>query len=134
MNITKAQEDFKQRYSQHNAGSLSENTEAILFAKLLIEQQILIPENAKFCSDSEIFVTKSPAGYTVVGYYLYENKRTPFKITVCKINGLWYPSKEYVSPDTKSCSGYIGLWILISLGCTLVGIISYFLISAAVGL
>lgn len=134
MNIAQAQSDFAAEISQIEAGSLHEEQEAIIFAKILIRQQIYNSHMITFCRDNEIFVSKSPAGYAITGYYLSEGKKIPFQITVCKINGLWYPAKQYDAPDTKSCSGYIGLWVLISLGCTLMGIVMYFLISAAVEL
>lgn len=134
MNVERAQSDFAAEISRFSVGNLIEEQEAIIFAKILVKQRIFNPQTITFCTDNEIFVSKSPIGYAITGYYLSEGKKVPFQITVTKTTGLWYPSKQYVSPDTKSCSGYIGLWILISLGCTLMGILMYFLISAAVGL
>ena len=136
-NIQQAHEEYnKEIVLLKNSGTtLSEVQEAICFAKILIKQRTFSRENIVFCNDSELFVSKSPTGYDVVGYYIKTpGTKNPFTVTVCKINNLWYPSKKYIAADTKSCSGSILLWVLLSLGCTLMGILMYFLMSAAIGI
>lgn len=135
--IQQAQNEFSREIASrtNNGISLSDDQKAILFAEILIKQTIYPQGNVTFCNDNECFVSKTPTGYDVVGFYWdYEGKKKPFNLTVCHDNDLWYPSKRYVAADTKSCSGSILLWILISLGCTLMGILMYFIISAAVGI
>ncbi|MBQ2940992.1 MAG: hypothetical protein IJD97_02020 [Clostridia bacterium] len=114
---------------------LNEKQQATLFAKLLVKQTTYSDEDIVFCDDNELFISKTPTGCDVVGYYKTSaGTKSPFNVTVCKINGIWYPSKRYVAADTKSCSSYIFLWFLISLGCTLMGILMYYLISASIGI
>lgn len=136
--VVKAQEEFTREYSnlRNSVEGIDDTQEAILFAKILLKQKTYTNENIIFCSDNEFYVAKNPAGFAITGYYTLgcSSKKIPFNITVCKYHGLWYPSKEYVAADTKSCSGSILIWILLSLGCTLMGILMYFLISAAIGI
>ena len=134
--VEQAQNTYNSEFTalQSNGTVLSEPQQASLFAKILIKQTDHPNANILFCSDSELFVSKTPTGYDVVGYYLYNSEKKPFSITVCKINDLWYPSKRHVAADTKSCSSSIALWILLTLGCTLMGILMYYLISAAIGI
>ena len=114
---------------------LQESEQAALFAKILVKQTTYSNGDIIFCNDSDMFISKTPTGYDVVGYYNDSAAtKVPFNITVCKIDGIWWPSRRYVSADTKSCSGSIALWILISLGCTLMGILMYYLMSAAIGI
>lgn len=114
---------------------LNDDQQAILYAKILIKHTIYPTENISFCNDNEIFISKTLTGYDVVGYYLDEQgTKKPFHITVCKVNGLWMPSKRYVGADTKSCSGAILLWIIFSIGCTLMGILMYYIISISIGI
>lgn len=136
-NVQNAQKEYSEKITEfkENGIELSESQQAIIFAKMLVKQTVYSVADTEFCNDNEIYVSKTPTGYDVVGYYIdYLGKRCPFNITVCKINELWYPSRRYIAADTKSCSGYILLWILISLGCTLMGILMYFLMSAAIGI
>lgn len=132
--IQQAQYEFSNELKalKENGIDLNEKQKAILFTKSLIRQT---RGNVTFCNDNEFFASKTPTGYDVVGFYFDQQwQKTPFSITVCEQNGLWYPSKRYVAADTKSCSGSVLLWILLSLGCTLMGILMYFIISAAVGI
>ncbi len=130
-NIPQAQKDF----FFSGGENLTEEQQAVLFAKILISQSAYGNGFLTFCNDNELFVSKTPTGFDVVGFYLNSyNNKIPFTITVCKIKNLWYPSKKYVSADTKSCSGSILLWVLLSLGCTLMGILMYYLMSAAIGI
>ena len=136
-NIQQAQKEYNEEIVLlKNSGTyLSEAQEAICFAKILIKQTTYSRENIVFCNDSEFFVSKTPTGYDVVGYYIRNiGTKNPFTVTVCKINNLWYPSKKYIAADTKSCSNSILLWVLLSLGWTLMGILMYFLMSAAIGI
>lgn len=135
-NIQKAQADFQvQLQKALEEGPVSEGKEAFIYAKELVKQQIFNADRAVFCEEREAYVSNTPTGYAVTGYYTLpgEDKRNPFQLTVCKQNGFWYPSRQHVGADTKSCSGYIWLWILISVGCTLMGLLMYYLISAAIG-
>ena len=136
-NVEQAQKEYASEMKEHTENSVAfcEKQQAALFAKILIKQTIYSKEHLVFCEDNELFVSKTPTGYDVVGFYIdHTGIKNPFSITVCKINELWYPSKRYVAADTKSCSGSILLWILLSLGCTLMGILMYYLMSAAIGI
>lgn len=114
---------------------LDDNRQAALFAKILIKRTAHSNTDIMFCNDNEMFVSKTPTGYDVVGYYTdCSGTKSPFNITVCKINDIWYPSRRYIAADTHACSGTIILWILLSLGCTLVGILMYYIMSAAIGI
>ena len=117
---------------------LDEKGEALLFAKLLQLQISPDPGNTVFCNDSEFFVSLTPTGYAVAGYYTVKGAnptvRHPFQLTVSKINGYWGTAAVYVAPDTKTGSNFLMTWLLLMLGCTFFGILMYFIISAAVGL
>lgn len=114
---------------------LSEKQQATLFAKLFVKQTTYSNEDVVFCNDNEMFISKTPTGYDVVGYYKDPTgTKSPFNVTVCKINEIWYPSKRYIAADTKSCSASILLWFLLSIGCTLMGILMYYLTSASIGI
>ncbi len=137
-NVPAAQNIYLQMLSQQTT-PLSEAQEAVLFAKALQYQDIYYPNSVYFCSDNEFYVSPNPNGYAVTGYYdtMYQNgtsQRTPFSVTVRKTNGYWYPVKNYVGADTKTGSNFIITWILLMLGCTLVGLISYFALTAAIGI
>ncbi len=135
-NVQQAQNEYLNELTKlkNNQIELNESQEAMLFAKILVKQTIYSKEEVVFCSDSELFVSKTLTGYDVVGYYMYQGNKRPFNITVCKVNEAWYPSKRYVGADTKSCSSSILLWVLLSVGCTLMGILMYYLMSAAIGI
>ena len=136
-NIHQAQKEYSDeiRKYKENSIELNEKQQAILFAKILIKQTNYSNANIVFCNDNELFVSKTPTGYDVVGFYInYQGTKNPFNLTVCKVNELWYPSKRYIAADTKSCSASILSWILLSLGCTLMGILMYYLLSAAIGI
>lgn len=136
-NVSQAQKEYLNKVIElkNNQIVINEKQEAILFAKILVKQTIYSNENMSFCGDNELFVSKTPTGYDVVGYYIInQGIKKPFNITVCKVNELWYPSKRYIAADTKSCSGSILLWVLLSIGCTLMGILMYYLMSAAIGI
>ena len=138
--LVKAQKQFNEMYEslKSSCGTVSESQEAILFAKALQLQTAQSPDHVKFCSEGEFFVSSTLTGYAVTGYYDVcspsgKCTRTPFNITVRKIDGVWYPSVKYVGADTRSGSNFIAMWLLISIGCTLVGLISYFIMKAAIG-
>lgn len=136
-NIQQAQKEYNDEMIllENNGIELNEYQEAACFAKILIKQTVYSYENLVFCKDNELFISKTPTGYDVVGYYIgHKETKNPFNVTVCKVNNLWYPSKKYIAADTKSCSSSILLWVLLSLGCTLMGILMYFLMSAAIGI
>ena len=117
---------------KRNSIELTEPQQASLFSKILIKQHNV---NIRFCENEDLYISRTPNGYDIVGYYMNStDKKIPFSISVCKINDLWYPSKRYIAADTHSCSSHILLWLLISLGCTLMGILMYFLMSAAIGI
>lgn len=133
--IMQAQSQFLQEEQEMRLKGINfdERLQALLFAKLLLKQTF--GKSIVFCSDNEFFISKNPIGYEIAGYYSdYENSKIPFSLTVCKTSERWYPSKQYVAPDTKSCSNSLWLWLIIMLGCTLMGIIMYFLISSSVGI
>ena len=112
---------------------ITEAREAVLFAKAMHFQQFGA-NNIVFCNDNEFFVSQTPTGYAVAGYYQYPNGyRASFNVTVKKQNGFWSPAASYVAPDTKSGSSFIWLWILLMFGCTMFGIIMYYVMSAAIG-
>lgn len=140
VSVSQLQETFNNEYIllKNKGIILNEEKEALLFAKILIRQRIYTNRNITYCADNEFFVSKNPAGYAVTGYYTFDDdpskKRNPFSLTVSKVNGLWYPSTEYVAADTKTGSSAIIIWILLSLGCTLMGILTYFIISAVIGI
>lgn len=120
---------------RNNQVELSENQSAILFTKILLKQKVCAYENILFCGDNEFFVSKTPTGYDVVGYYISNQEiKTPFNMTVCKVDEQWYPSRRYIAADTKSCSISILLWVLLLIGCSLMGILMYYLMSAAIGI
>ena len=134
-NIPQAQKDLYDWYmaKQGEGVAVQEPQAAAMFAKLLIRQTSR--NLVSFCADNELYIAKNPSGYAVTGYYLDgSGKRAPFQITVCNKDGAWYPARNYVAADTKSGSSFILLWVLLCLGCTAMGIIMYFIISAAVGL
>ena len=136
-NVGQAQTDYynELEYLRSRGIILDENQQAVVFAKILVRQTAYGNPNVTFCSDNELFVSKTLTGYDVVGYYIdYTGARKPFNVTVCKIENFWYPSKRYVGADTKSCSGSILLWILLMLGCSLAGILMYFIMSSAIGI
>ncbi len=133
-NIEQAQRDyFAEEFRLGSAGIImTEIQQAVLFAKILISQG---KPNITFCSDSDLFVSKTPTGYDVVGFYFDPAYgKVPFNITVFKANNMWYLSQRYVAPDTKSCSGSILLWVLLCVGCSLMGVLMYYFISFLVGM
>jgi len=138
--VVRAQKEYYQKYValKESGTVLDESQEAILFTKILQMQTVYDIRSIVFCSDDEFYVSKTPTGYAITGFYeLNSNNgtriRKPFNVTVCKNQGLWYPSVQYVAADTKSGSNFIILWILLSLGCTFMGIVMYFLISVEIG-
>ena len=136
-NVRQAQEEYARTIKtfKQDRNEPEEGQQAICFAKILIRQTVYPKEGVVFCRDNELFLSKTPAGYDVVGYFIdASGAKRPFSVSVCKINGLWYPAKQYVAPDTKSCSASILLWILLSIGCTLMGILMYYLISVSIGI
>ena len=136
-NIQLAQQAYAKELSELKCAgnALSESQEALLFSKILVKQADHSNKHITFCRDSEMFVSKTPTGYDVVGYYIDgEGNKSPFSLTVCKVDALWYLSQRRVAADTKSCSSYIILWVLLSVGCTLMGIIMFYLISASIGI
>lgn len=134
-NIPQAQKELYDAYvaKQQQGVTLNESQVAAMFAKILVRQTSR--NLTSFCADNELYIAKNPNGYAVTGYYLdAAGKCVPFQISVCNQNGAWYPAKKYVAADTKAGSSFILLWVLLCLGCTAMGIIMYFIISAAVGL
>ena len=114
-------------------GELTELQCAAMFSKILIKQTSF--DLIAFCEDDEMYISKTPMGYDVVGFYFNQYKRKiPFSISVTRQNGVWLPAQKYIAADTKSCSSYIWLWVLLSVGCTLMGILMYYLMSAAIGI
>lgn len=134
--IARAQSDFAYNVNLlRNQGIvLDERGEALLFAKLLQLQVSPDPTNTVFGSDAEFFVSQSPTGYAVAGYYTLRGQRCPFQVNLSKNSGLWTMGNAYVAPDTKTGSNFLLTWLLLMLGCTVFGILMYFIISAAVGL
>ena len=114
-NIAEARNIYKKLYAaeiQTNP-AIDEVREALLFAKALYLQSIG-KENIRFCDDKEFFVSKTPTGYAVSGYYEDNiGGRIPFNVTVKKNNGIWSPSASYIAADTKSITGFVWLWILL---------------------
>lgn len=139
--LARAQSELEKEIIWHEKQGLvlDESKMAVIYAKALINQQIYANGEIAFCKDNEFYVSKNPAGYAITGYYIIQNRnatilKKPFNITVCNMNGQWCPAQTYVAADTKSCSGQIALWFLISVGCTLMGILMYYIISAAIGI
>ena len=130
--------EYNQTILRKQGVVLDEKGEALLFAKLLQLQISPNPNDTVFCSDSEFFVSQTPTGYAVAGYYTLRgqnpSQRYPFQQTVSKQNGYWGTAAVYVAPDTKTGSNFLMTWLLLMLGCTFFGILMYFIISAAVGL
>ena len=117
--------------------SMTEQQEAIEFAKILIRQKVNPSYDVFYCADNEFFVTKNAGIFSVTGYYLFgppgsATQKVPFNIPVCKVNNQWYPAKQYVAPDTKRGSNFIMLWLLLSIGSAIMGLIMYFIISAVI--
>ena len=134
-NIPQAQKELYDWYKARQAEGtmVQESQVAAAFAKILIRQTNR--NVASFCADNELYIAKNPTGYAVTGYYLDgASKKVPFQISVCNQNGAWQPARKYVAADTKSGSSFILLWVLLCLGCTLMGVVMYFIISAMVGL
>lgn len=139
-NVPHAQQTYGQMYQAHCAqfGVPNEATEAILFAKALQLQNVYAPNGVRFCSDREFFVAPNPAGYAVTGYCEVQAangawNRVPFNFSICKQSGLWYPTAKYVGADTKAGTNFLIIWLLLMLGCTLIGLLSYYIMSAAIG-
>lgn len=129
-NVAKAQEEFEKERIFLSPNNVSEQDEAILFTKKLVEQSIPSSEILSFCQNGDIYVTKSLIGYTVVGYYFDINKnKHKFNVSITKVNGVWRLAKEYNAADTKAGSHFILLFIGLSIGCSLVGLLMYYLIS-----
>ncbi len=136
-NIPTAQNIYMQMLSQYSY-PLNDSQQALLFAKALQYQNGASPSNIVFAADNEFFVSQTPTGYAVTGYYDILSQggvrnRVPFNVTVQKVNGMWYPSSNYVAADTKSGSNFIATWILLSVGCGIIGLASYFILSAIIG-
>ena len=86
-NVVFAREIYKKLYElEHEKNScIDVNREAILFAKALHMQ--LYGEKIIFCADQDFFVSKSPTGYAVAGYFIQENNvKVPFTVTVNKLD------------------------------------------------
>ena len=112
--------------------SIDVNKEAILFTKALYIQ--LYGERIIFCEDKDFFVSQTPTGYAVTGYYTQANNvRVPFNITINKADNNWSPSVNYVAPDTKSVSCSIWLWLLLMAVSSLFGLISYLILKTCIG-
>ena len=133
-NVVFAREIYKKLYElEYEKNScIDVNREAILFTKALHMQ--LYGEKIIFCADQDFFVSKSPTGYAVAGYFIQENNvKVPFTVTVNKLDNNWSPAPTYVSPDTKSVSCSIWMWVLLMAGCSLFGLISYLILKASIG-
>ena len=134
-NIAEARNIYKKLYAaeiQTNP-AIDEVREALLFAKALYLQSIG-KENIRFCDDKEFFVSKTPTGYAVSGYYEDNiGGRIPFNVTVKKNNGIWSPSASYIAADTKSITGFVWLWILLMVGCSLFGLLSLLFMKVIIG-
>ena len=133
-NIVVAREIYKKLYELEceKNSCMNINKEAILFSKALYMQ--LYGERIIFCADKDFFVSQTPTGYAVAGYFIQANNiKMPFNITVNKSGNNWSPSVNYVSPDTKSVSSYIWLWLLLMAGSALFGLISYLILKASIG-
>ena len=134
-NVPQAQKELYDAYvaKRQQGVTLDEPQVAAMFAKILVRQTSR--NVASFCADKELYIAKNPTGYEVTGYYLDgSGKRVPFQMPVCNKEGAWYPAKKYVGADTKTGSNFLLMWILLMAGCTIFGLIMYFIISAAVGL
>ena len=136
-NIQAAQNAYMQLLSQYSV-PLNDSQQALLFAKALQYQNVAYPANIYFAPDNEFFISDTPTGYAVSGYYdiVYPDtsrNRIPFTVTVNKFNGMWYPASTYVAADTKSGSSFLISWLLIMAGCGIIGLATYFVISAIIG-
>ena len=132
--IILAREIYKKIYEleRKEDSHICEKNEAILFTKALYMQ--LYGEEISFCADKDFFVNQTPNGYAVTGYLTHKNgDKLPFHITVNKLDNKWSPSTNYISPDTKSVSGIVWLWLLLMVGCSLFGLISYLILKASIG-
>ena len=134
-NIELAQRELAQEIQRETrlAGELTESQCAAIFAKILVKQTN--PRIIAFCDEGDMYISKTPVGYDVVGFYINSfQQKTPFSVSVTQQNGAWFPAQKYVASDTKSCSSYIWLWVLLCVGCALMGMLMSFLISAAIGI
>lgn len=132
--IIRAREIYNSLYREEmQIGTvLTEEKEALLFAKALHMQ--LYGSSTVFCKDNQFFVNKTPNGYAVAGFCedSYGTKHS-FNVTVCKANGIWGLSANYVSPDTKAVTNSVALWVILMIGCSLVGLVSYLILKAIIG-
>lgn len=133
-NVTQARNIFNNLYLEESKINpcISESREALLFTKALYIQ--LLNGNLDFCNDNDFYIKQTPTGYAISGFYIQNNGiRVSLNITVCKIDGQWSPSVNYIAPDTKAGTSCVTTWILLMLGCTLFGFLSYLLLKAMIG-
>ena len=133
-NVVQAREIYNSlcRNEINNNTILTEEKEALLFTKALHIQ--LYGPKTVFCEDNQFFISKTPTGYAVAGFCEdhYAEKHS-FNVTVCKTNDIWNLSSTYISPDTKTVTNSVVLWVLLMLGCSLVGFMSYLILKAVIG-
>lgn len=101
--------------------------EAYTFAKALLLQQHGF--NITVCNEEDAFISQTPTSVAVSGFYTEAGMRKSFSYTVAKNNGRWASSVAYQAADTKAGTNFVVLWLLIMDGCTLVGLLFYYLLN-----
>ena len=136
-----AQYEFSKRLAEFTDrnGSISEREEAILYAQAVEMQLLKAPQTAVFPSIEQFSVVESNGSYKVSGFVDSQNSygasiRTPFTINVNKQGGSWSCSDKFISTNASIGAQVAGntilFWILGIIGT----IITYFIISSAMGL
>ncbi|MBQ9468595.1 MAG: hypothetical protein IJU52_06285 [Clostridia bacterium] len=103
-----AQFEFKKRLNAYRAAGneTNERIEAALFAQAVESQTLKAPLSAVFCSIEEMNIQYENGAYTVSGYVDAQNNygamvRTPFRITVMKVGGVWKNADTFVSSSAN---------------------------------
>lgn len=99
-----AQNEFKKRLDAYRAtgNEVTERIEAALFAQAVEIQTLKAPLSAVFCPIEEMTIVFENGAYVVSGYVDAQNSygamvRTPFKITVMNVGGVWKSANTFVS-------------------------------------
>lgn len=106
-----AQNEFKKRLDAYQAAGneTSERIEAALFAQAVEIQTLKAPLSAVFCPIEEMTITFENGVYVVSGYVDAQNSygamvRTPFKITVMNVGGVWKNANTFISSFTTAAT------------------------------
>jgi len=136
---SKAQLEFQKKRAEFNAAgkNATEVIEAILFAQSVELLLLKAPATACFSPLKETEVATKDNIYIVNGWVDSQNSygamiRTPFKISVTKINGEWKTISKIIPTSTAVGAKLAGNLIIGTVIATILTLISYFIIKSVI--